>query len=182
MPIIRLDQQRKRVKVAEFELDNEVVFQFLDGKPEESRDDLLTRAIYIGVLALMEDRLAAFLAKTQNELGTELEHLKLIFDLKKQLFYQSTQKGAVAEDEIATIIREYTTARAWKDRVELTGAAAGVLPRNKTGDIVCHLDGKDVHGEPVGKAIQPLPQVGEVVCRASVGGFHRQQVRNHDGH
>ncbi len=143
MPIIRLDQQRRRVKVAEFELDNEVVFLFLDGKSEESRDDLFTRAIYIGVLALMEDRLAAFLAKTQNELGTELEHLKLIFDLKKQLFYQSTQKGAVAEDEIAAVIREYTTARAWKDRVELTGATAGVLPRNKTGDIVCHLDGED---------------------------------------
>ncbi len=143
MPIIRLDQQRRRVKVAEFDLDNEVVFQFLDGKSEESRDELFTRAVYIGVLALMEDRLAAFLAKTQNELGTELEHLKLIFDLKKQLFYQTTQKGAIAEDEIATVLREYTTARAWKDRVELTGATAGVLPRNKTGDIVCHLDGKD---------------------------------------
>lgn len=56
------------------------------GLPEDKRDESLTRAIYIGVLAMKEDRLAAFLAKTQNELGTELEHLKQIFDLKQQLF------------------------------------------------------------------------------------------------
>ncbi len=143
MSIVSLDQKRQRVKVAEFELDNEIVFQFLDKQPEAARDDLFTRALYIGVLALMEDRLAAFLAKTQNQLGTELEHLKLLFDLKKQLFYQTTQKGAVAEDEIAAVLREYTGSRGWKDAIELTGATVGALPRNKTGDIVCQLDGNE---------------------------------------
>ena len=44
------------------------------------------RALYIGVLALMEDRISAFLAKTTNELGTELESLKMIFEMKRSCF------------------------------------------------------------------------------------------------
>lgn len=59
------------------------------------------KALYIGVLALMEDRLSAFLSKTSNELGTELESLKMIFEMKKEIFYKSSIKGVLAEEEIA---------------------------------------------------------------------------------
>ena len=34
----------------------------------------------------MEDRISTFLSKTSNELGTELESLKMIFEMKKELF------------------------------------------------------------------------------------------------
>lgn len=37
------------------------------------------RALYMGVLAQLEDRLASFLAKTESELGARLEGLKQIF-------------------------------------------------------------------------------------------------------
>ena len=80
MKRIRLDKRRKRVNVDGFEMENEVVYNYFAGLPEREREEKFFKAIYIGVLALMEDRLSAFLAKTSNELGTELESLKMIFD------------------------------------------------------------------------------------------------------
>jgi hypothetical protein len=94
-----------------------------------------------GVLALMEDRMSAFLSKTSNELGTELESLKMIFDMKKELFYKSSIKGILAEDEIADFLNEYFAEKRLKDRAILTGNTAGTIPRNKTGDIICEVDG-----------------------------------------
>lgn len=141
--IISLDQKLKRVKVGGFELNNEIVFNYLDRLPIGERDSALLRAIYIGVLALMEDRLSAFLSKTQNELGTELESLKMIFEMKKEVFFKTAVKGMVAEDEIAEFLNNYFAEKKLKDRAETTGTMEGKLPRNKTGDIVCFVDGED---------------------------------------
>ena len=76
MSTIKINQQLKRVEISEFEIENQIVFNYFDNLPTNERDDKLLRAIYIGVLALMEDRMSAFLSKTSNELGTELESLK----------------------------------------------------------------------------------------------------------
>lgn len=137
MGITKLDQQKRVVKFSEFESDNELVFKFFDNLAESERDEKLKRALYIGILALLEDRISAFFAKTQNELGTQLESLKLTFELKKELFYTGTGKGIVAERDICEALNEFFAKRALKDRAELTGTTSGLLPRNKTGDIVC---------------------------------------------
>lgn len=142
MATIKINQQLKRVEISEFEIENQVVFNYFDNLPASERDEKLLRAIYIGVLALMEDRISSFLSKTSNELGTELESLKMIFEMKKELFYKSTIKGTLAEDEIAEFLNQYFTDKRLKDRAYLTGSSAGNLPRNKTGDILCELDGK----------------------------------------
>jgi len=142
MGIINIDQQLKRVELKEFEIENEIVFNFFNNLSATERDDKLLRAIYIGVLALMEDRISAFLAKTTNELGTELESLKMIFDMKKELFYKTTIKGSLAEDDIAEFLNNYFIEKKLKDRAILTGNTVGSLPRNKTGDIICEIDGK----------------------------------------
>jgi len=142
MGIINIDQQLKRVELKEFEIENEIVFNFFNNLSATERDDKLLRAIYIGVLALMEDRISAFLAKTTNELGTELESLKMIFDMKKELFYKTTMKGSLAEDDIAEFLNNYFIEKKLKDRAILTGNTTGSLPRNKTGDIICEVDGK----------------------------------------
>jgi hypothetical protein len=141
MPILRLDQQRKRIKVAEFEIENPIVFEFFDSRSEADRDELLKRAIHIGVLALAEERLQAFFARTENELGTHLESLKLIFELRRQQFFETTQKGAAAEEDVAAVLREFVVRRKWNDKVELTGTTTGKLKKNKTGDLVCSLNG-----------------------------------------
>ena len=139
--MIRLDQKNRLVKIDQLDIINEVVFNYFDNLSTNERDEKLLRAIYIGVLALMEDRISAFLAKTTNELGTELESLKMIFEMKKELFYKTTMKGTLAEEDIAEFLNTYFSEKKLRDRAHLTGTASGKIPRNKTGDIVCELDG-----------------------------------------
>ena len=139
--MISLNQQLKRVEISNFEIENQIVFNYFDNLPATERDEKLLRAVYIGILALMEDRISSFLAKTNNELGTELESLKIIFEMKKELFYKSTIKGILAEDEIAEFLNNYFQERRIKDKAFLTGNTAGSLPKNKTGDIICEING-----------------------------------------
>jgi hypothetical protein len=127
--------------VSGFEIENDIVFNYFDKLPAKGRDEKLYRALYIGVLALMEDRISSFLSKTSNELGTEMESLKMIFDMKKDLFYKTTIKGILAEDEIAEFLNTYFFEKKLKDKAFLTGNIAGNIPKNKTGDIICEVDG-----------------------------------------
>ncbi len=139
--ILKINQQLKRIEVTSFEISNEIVFTYFDQLPVNQREEKLLKAIYLGVLAQMEDRISAFLSKTQNELGTELESLKMIFEMKKELFYKTTIKGILAEDEIAEFLNNYFSERRLKDKALLTGNIAGKLSKNKTGDIVCEVNG-----------------------------------------
>ena len=141
MPLVSLDQKNTRVQFGAFEVDNKILFEFFNKLAAADRDEQLHKALYIGVLALMEDRLSSFLSRTANELGTELESLKLIFDMKKELFYRSAVKGVLAEADIADFLSEFFDRQKIPDRIELTGDRAGKIRRNKTGDIVCHLAG-----------------------------------------
>jgi hypothetical protein len=141
MSIIKIDQKLNRVEIKDFEIENQIVFNYFNNLPLNERDDKFLKAIYIGVLALMEDRISAFLSKTTNELGTELESLKMIFDMKKELFYKSTIKGVLAEDEIAEFLNGYFEEKKLKDKAVLTGTSAGKIPKNKTGDILCEVNG-----------------------------------------
>lgn len=138
---IKLNQQLKRIEIKQFEISNDIVFNFFNNLPANERDEKLIRAIYIGVLALMEDRISAFLAKTQNELGTELESLKMIFEMKKELFYKTTMKGSMAEEDIAEFLNNYFSEKQIKDKALLIGNITGEIAKNKTGDIVCEVNG-----------------------------------------
>lgn len=141
MPTVTLNQQLKRLEISSFEMENAVVFNYFDKLPATEREEKFLRAIYIGVLALMEDRISSFLAKTGNQLGTELESLKMIFDMKLELFYKSSIKGILAEDEISEYLNNFFTQKKLRDKAYLTGNIAGAIPKNKTGDIICELDG-----------------------------------------
>ena len=141
--IVSLDQKGRKVKLSGFELENEVVFEFFNSRAVEQRDELLLRALYIGVLALAEDRLASFLSTTSNELGTQLESLKMIFEMKKEIFFKSAVKGAIAEQDIINFLKEHFEARGWKDEAVGTGDERGKLKGNKTGDVVCAVEGTD---------------------------------------
>jgi len=140
--MIKLNQQLQQLELSKINIQNEIVFNYFDKKvTKEDYNDTFLKALYIGVLALMEDRLSAFLAKTQNELGVELENLKRMFDFKQELFYTSTAKGTIAEDDIASFLNQYFQDKKIKDDAFTTGNEAGALPKNKTGDIVIHVDG-----------------------------------------
>jgi hypothetical protein len=140
--MIKLNQQLKQVEIKDLNIGNDIVFDYINKVPKEDYQNVILKAIYIGVLAMMEDRFSAFLSKTQNELGTELENLKRIFDLNQELFYKSTIKGQAAEEDIVTFLTTYFKDNKIKDDAFLTGNEAGTIPRNKTGDILIHIDGE----------------------------------------
>ena len=140
---IKLNQRNKRIEITGVEIESELAFAYFDKIPEDERDATFKRAFHIGVLALNQDRLASFLAKTTNELGTELETLKIMFDMETELFSRSAVKGAAAELRIHEYLSELVSSKGLKDEIDLTGSAAGKIAKNKTGDIVCTLDCKD---------------------------------------
>lgn len=138
---MRLDHKLSRVQVDGFEISDELVFRYFDSLPEAEREAALMRAIRIGVLAQMEDRFSSFLAKTTDDLGVQLENLKLLFDLKQEVFHKTAIKGVAAENDILQFLEEYIALRGLGDVVSLTGTSKGLLKNNKTGDIMAFVDG-----------------------------------------
>lgn len=163
--ILSLDLQAKRVKIAAFDLESPIVFEFFSKVPSDDRDEVFTRAVYIGVLALMEDRLSTFFARTTNELGTHLESLKYLFEMKREVFLKSTQKGAMAESDISVFLEQYFKDKEWKDTVRLTGTEPGAIPRNKTGDLICAVDGDENRRIAIEVKLDKGKKIGDVTDR-----------------
>jgi hypothetical protein len=141
--ILTIDQKKSQVKIKAFELDNQIVYEYFNKIPADLRDETFLKAIYIGTLALMEDRLSAFLSKTQNELSVELLSLKMIFDMKKEVFFKTAVKGMAAEDDIIQFLNGWFKEIGLKDIAEATGTLAGNIKGNKTGDVLCKVEGTD---------------------------------------
>ena len=76
-------------------------------------------------------------------LGTELESLKMIFEMKQEIFFKSSVKGRQAEEEIIDYLNQFFDEYNLKDEPVMTGNMKGKLPRNKTGDIVCFIKGNE---------------------------------------
>lgn len=64
---MKLGQQRRRLKIDGFTLEDPIVFDYFDNIKDEGRDSALSRAIRIGVLTLAEDRISSFLANIRDE-------------------------------------------------------------------------------------------------------------------
>lgn len=140
---MRIDHKLQRVQVDSFEISDELVYRYFDSLPENEREDALLRTIRIGVLATMEDRFSAFLSKTTNDLGVQLENLKLLFDMKQKVFHKTAIKGVAAENDIFEFLEAYIDQYHLGDVISLSGTSKGLLKNNKTGDILAYVGGKD---------------------------------------
>lgn len=143
MAHIKLNQGLRRIEVSKLEIENELAFEHFDKLPADQRDAEFVKALYIGVLALKQDRLAAFMARTNNELGTELETLKIMYEMKAELFAKSTVKGAEAELHIRDYLVDLVASQSHQDEIELTGNSTGSIAKNKTGDLLCRVNGDE---------------------------------------
>ena len=139
---MRLNHKLSRVEIDSFEISDELVFRYFDSLPESERETALLRAIRIGVLAQMEDRFSSFLAKTTDDLGVQLENLKLLFDMKQEVFHKTAIKGVAAENDILEFLDAYIDQRGLNDVVSLSGTTKGTLKNNKTGDIIAYVGGE----------------------------------------
>ena len=140
---MRIDHKLSRVQIDSFEISDELVFRYFDSLPESEREAALMRAIRIGVLAQMEDRFSSFLAKTTDDLGVQLENLKLLFDMKQEVFHKTAIKGVAAENDILEFLEGYIERYHLGDVVSLTGTSKGLLKNNKTGDIMAYVGGEN---------------------------------------
>ncbi len=140
---MRIDHKLQRVQVDGFEIADELVFRYFDSLPEAEREPALLRAIRIGVLATMEDRFSAFLSKTTDDLGVQLENLKLLFDMRQEVFHKTAIKGVAAENDILEFLEDYIGQRKYDDIVSLSGTSKGTLKNNKTGDILSYVGGEN---------------------------------------
>lgn len=140
---MRIDHRLQRVQIDSFEMTDELVFRYFDSLPEAEREAALLRAIRIGVLAMKEDRFSSFLAKTSDELGVQLENLKLLFDMKQEVFHKTAIKGVAAENDILEFLEGYIERYHLGDIVSLSGTLKGMLKNNKTGDILAYVGGEN---------------------------------------
>lgn len=140
---MRIDHKLQRVQVDSFEISDELVYRYFDSLPENERENALLRAIRIGVLATMEDRFSAFLSKTTDDLGVQLENLKLLFDMKQEVFHKTAIKGVAAENDILEFLETYIERFNLGDIVSLSGTSKGILKNNKTGDILAYVGGEN---------------------------------------
>ena len=140
---MRIDHKLQRIQVDSFEISDELVYRFFISLPENERETALLRAIRIGVLATMEDRFSAFLSKTTDDLGVQLENLKLLFDMKQEIFHKTAIKGVAAENDILEFLETYIDNFHLGDVVSLSGTSKGLLKNNKTGDILAYVGGEN---------------------------------------
>jgi len=144
MALLSLDNQSKRVKLEKMELEHPLIFSYFEQMPEAKRDGAFKRALHIGVVAMMEDRIATFLSRTENELGTQLESLKLIYDRNVTAKQKTSQSGLEAEGVVYQKVSKYLEASGYRsDVLQLTGNSTGALKGNKTGDLILKVEGKD---------------------------------------
>lgn len=122
------------VVVEHLTLTHPLVIEYLSRVKAGERCDVIRQAIGIGVLALMEDRVSAFLARTENELGVQLENLKLLYK-NREILAGTTRKGMIAEVEYADVLRDFIKAAGFADTLSLTGSSPED-ELNKTGDIL----------------------------------------------
>lgn len=163
---ISIDKKSRQVAFEGFTSNNPIVFNYFSQLPVKDRAKRLQQALHIGVIALMEDRIAAFLANTKNELGTELENLKLIYDFETLIFEKTAIKGKSAEEQVGKIINEYFRTKQWRDYALLTTELEGDLPKNKTGDIMCFIDGDENKKLVIEVKFQKTLQGGEISHRS----------------
>ena len=143
MQKIKIDHKNKTVILPKgLILNNQLIYEYFSKLPLEEREEAFFKALYIGTLALVEDRLAEFLAKTKSELGAQLEYLKIIFEIKKEIFYKTTVKGRMVEQQVLEALNNYFVDKGWKDYAILVGETEGKFKDNKTGDILCFVDGE----------------------------------------
>ncbi len=145
---MRIDHRLQRIQVESFEISDELVYRYFNSLPDNERESALVRAIRIGVLAAMEDRFSAFLSKTTNDLGMQLENLKLLFDMRQEVFHKTAIKGVAAENDILEFLKKHIESYNLGDVVSLSSTSKGLLKNNKTGDIMAYV-GDENNGKKI---------------------------------
>ncbi|MCS5662055.1 MAG: hypothetical protein NZ842_16790 [Dehalococcoidia bacterium] len=132
------------IDIDKIQIDNAIVTEYLAGLPESRREDAIIKAIGIGVLAEIKGEIAQFLNETEGELGKHLASLKTLYELRELRFKETSGKGEKAEQQIMQALADIQTAASFSnDEIVDLSKQRGQLSRNKTGDLMVAIEGKD---------------------------------------
>lgn len=142
--MIRINAEDQTVSLPATVSNNPLLVGYFSQLPDGQRMQAFERAIAIGVMALRDERIAAFLGRTESELGLQLEFLKTMQTTGQLRQSSAVVKGESGEASVADALVNFIDARKLPDEVQLVGRTSGRIPRNKTGDILCRIgDGDD---------------------------------------
>ena len=140
---IRISHEDKTISFPGLTSSNPLVVAFFETLSDSHRLAAYEQALAIGVMALRDERIAAFLSKTESELGANLEFLKQLFLHETLRLTSAPVKGEAGEAAIANALATFIEGRKLTDSVQLVGRTSGAQPRNKTGDILCTVGDDD---------------------------------------
>jgi hypothetical protein len=117
-----------------FEIEDEALYLAFKNAKASKYDEYFEKALRLGVYALEQETIAAFLGRAESELDASLEYLKQLYKMQN-LREKGAAKGAVVEVELADELQKYIDKNGWPDAITDTGSKVGALPRRKVGDL-----------------------------------------------
>jgi hypothetical protein len=134
--------QKDTLEIKNIQIENPLMAEYLAGLPEAQREEAVIKALGVGILAEIKGEIAQFLNETEGEIGKRLANLKALYELREMRYRETSSKGLDAEKKILQALKDIQVASAFSDD-EITDLSTvrGVLPRNKTGDLLIEVDG-----------------------------------------
>lgn len=109
---------------------------------EVERDAALEAVLRMGSLALLDDRISAFLEDAGGQIESRFEQLKMLHDLRRSAWDRGSAKGKIGEQWVDDALTGYAASVGWGDKFAITGEQPGLLPGatdtsvNKSGDVL----------------------------------------------
>ena len=109
---------------------------------ELERDAALEAVLRMGSLALLDDRISAFLEDADGQIASRFEQLKVLHDLRRTAWERGSDKGKIGEQWVDDALTDYAASVGWGDKFAITGEQSGLLPGatetsvNKSGDVL----------------------------------------------
>lgn len=153
------------LEISNMRIENPLISEYLDSLPSAEREVAIVRALGIGVMAELKGEIGYFLTETEGTLGKHLSSLKAIYDLRT-LRFQTSGKGTDAEEQVIAALDDFKIRSGFtNDEVRDLSRQSGVIPKNKTGDVLIEVDGDPEKAIAIEVKLDKGVKLGEIMNR-----------------
>ena len=153
------------LEIRAMRIENPLISEYVESLPSAERETAIVRALGIGVMAELKGEIGHFLNETEGTLGKHLSTLKAIYDLRT-LRFQTSGKGADAEQQVIAALDDFKVQAGFVDDEVLDlSRQSGLLPKNKTGDVLIEVDGDPTKAIAIEVKLDKGVKLGEIVNR-----------------
>jgi hypothetical protein len=134
----------KKNKISlKLEFESALISELLLGHIESDREEILIRALGVGLLAEKHNDLSTFLDLAEKELGAKTAKLSELYRIRNIELESSQKAGDIAEKSIGDVVEGYLKKIGSKNYLDDTGNTVGLIEGNKTGDFVIYSEAND---------------------------------------